>query len=272
MRRASKSRRNASAAGRQLGLTIIELLIGVAVGLMVVAGAVKLMADTLGGNRRLLLEARVNQDLRVAADLIVRDLRRAGYWQNATSGVFSTNVSTSEPPPKTPNPYVEINLDPEKSPIEAPQCSTLIEYQYERSDDDAGFCLSGGVLMFKNEGEWKPITDPHVVTITNLSIALAGQRQVELYTFCSCLTKLTCTAPQFQPGGTFYDPTDPAIPRRPTLTVRQYDIVLAGQSTTDPSVAREIRESVRIRNDVLTGDCPKRCPDGQWVREGQPCV
>jgi len=39
---------------RQRGMSIIELMVGVAVGLIVVAGAVKLMGDTLGSNRRVL--------------------------------------------------------------------------------------------------------------------------------------------------------------------------------------------------------------------------
>ena len=67
----------------QRGLSIVELLIGLAIGLFIVGGAIKLFVDNLTNNRRLLLETRVNQDLRAAADLIARDLRRAGYWRNA---------------------------------------------------------------------------------------------------------------------------------------------------------------------------------------------
>ena len=71
----------------QRGLSIVELLVGIAVGLFVVGGAIKLMVDNLTNNRRMLVETRVNQDLRAAADLIVRDLRRAGYWQDAQAGI-----------------------------------------------------------------------------------------------------------------------------------------------------------------------------------------
>ena len=250
MRRASNSRRSTSAAWRQRGLTIIELLIGVAVGLVVVAGAVKLMADTLGGNRRLLLEARVNQDLRVAADLIARDLRRAGYWRNATSGIFSTNGTGSV----TPNPYTGIVLNTETAN------ASDIQYQYARDDNNsiedaerAGFRVREGVLGFRNgAGDWQQLTDPKVMTITNLTIAETS-RLTELYTFCSCLTKLTCTAPQFQIAG---GSPGAYYASRPRLTIRQYDVVLAGQSVTDPGVVREIRETVRVRNDLMTGSCP----------------
>jgi prepilin peptidase dependent protein B len=64
---------------RQRGLSIIELMVGVAIGMFIIGGAIKLFVDMFGNNRRLLIETRVNQDLRATADIIARDLRRAGY-------------------------------------------------------------------------------------------------------------------------------------------------------------------------------------------------
>ena len=84
----------------QRGLSMVELMVGVVVGLFVVAGAVKLFTDYLGSNRNLLLQTRINQDLRAAADLIARDLRRGGYWRNATAG-----VSLDPLVPPLQNPY-----------------------------------------------------------------------------------------------------------------------------------------------------------------------
>jgi prepilin peptidase dependent protein B len=232
---------------RQRGMSIIELMVGVALGLIVVAGAVKLMGDTLGSNRRVLLETRVNQDLRTAADLIARDIRRAGYWNNAQSGIFTTTGAAV-----SPNPYAAISLN-----------SNVVEYQYARDADDtvqdaerAGFRLQGDALEFRNgEGGWQLVTDPGVVRITTLSIT-PSEREVELHTYCSCLIKLTCSESEFQAGGKYYAPTDPSIPRRPTSTIRQFAIVLAGEAANDASVRREIRETVRVRNDRLDGRCP----------------
>jgi len=239
MSSSSIPRLNVLTAESQRGLTIIELLIGVAVGLVVVAGAVKLMADTLGGNRRLLLETRVNQDLRAAADLIARDLRRAGYWQNAVGGLF------------TANPYAAVTVDTSTANANS------VEYQFARDNNNtienaerAGFRVSSGVLEFRNgAGGWQAITDPRVVTITNLTVSPLAPRTEDLYMFCPCLTKLDCTTAQFQAGGVCYQ-------RGLTMTIRQYDLILAGRSTTDATVQRELRETVRVRNDVLAGQCP----------------
>ena len=68
----------------QRGLSLVELLVGLALGLLVVAGGAALLArQHLREHRALLLEARLMQDLRTAADLVARDLRRAGYWGDA---------------------------------------------------------------------------------------------------------------------------------------------------------------------------------------------
>lgn len=243
------TRSRATARAPQRGMSIIELMVGVAVGLVVVTGAVKLMSDTLSSNRRLLLETRVHQDLRAATDLIARDIRRAGYWQNAASGIFTTTGASV-----TANPYAAVSV-----------ADNVIGYQYARDADNtvqdaerAGFRLQGGALQFRNgASEWQPMTEPGVVTITAFTVTpVDPPRVVELYSYCSCLTKLTCTASEFQSGGTYFEPTDPSIPRRPTMTIREYQIVVKGQAANDATVQREIREAVRVRNDQLDGSCP----------------
>ena len=67
-------------AARERGLSIIEMMVGIVVGLIVVTGIAKLFADYVSGTKRQMLETRVNQELRTAADLVARDVRRAGYW------------------------------------------------------------------------------------------------------------------------------------------------------------------------------------------------
>ena len=80
----------------QRGLSLVELMVGVAVGLFVVAGASFVVATQLGDNRRLLLETQIQQDLRATMDIITRELRRAGaiptllnvVWYPGTPGVL----------------------------------------------------------------------------------------------------------------------------------------------------------------------------------------
>jgi prepilin-type N-terminal cleavage/methylation domain-containing protein len=64
--------------GRQRGLSLVELMVGVVIGLIVVAAASMVMANNTVDSRRLVLEAQLQQDLRATADIITRELRRAG--------------------------------------------------------------------------------------------------------------------------------------------------------------------------------------------------
>jgi len=69
--------------GHSIGLSIVELLVGIAIGLFILAGATLVTSTQLSNNRLLLLETQIQQDLRSTADLITRELRRSGYWGGA---------------------------------------------------------------------------------------------------------------------------------------------------------------------------------------------
>jgi len=63
---------------RQGGLSLVELMVGITIGLIVVAAATVLVSTQLSENRRLLLETQLQQDLRATADIVTRELRRVG--------------------------------------------------------------------------------------------------------------------------------------------------------------------------------------------------
>ena len=96
----------------QRGLSMVELMVGIALGMFLVAGASTLFVNHLDNSRRLLLEARLNQDLRATADLITRDLRRAGYWGNALQGTVATGAGSTT----VVNPYRSVTPDPAHRP------------------------------------------------------------------------------------------------------------------------------------------------------------
>jgi prepilin peptidase dependent protein B len=239
--------RHIHAPARARGLSIVELLVGVAVGLFVVAGAAKLLVDNLRSNRSNLLATRVNQDLRAAADLVARDLRRAGYWQNSLDGLWDLTGA-----PGASSPHVS---------VAASGTSTLgtFAYSYAKDNDNAldsneqfGFSVSNGVLQYQNaSGSVQPITDPNAVTINSFAIT-STENGLDLYEICTCFINGTCTAAQFTGVGAAYNNDA----NRPRVFVRQYSIVLRGQSPQDSNIKRELRETVRVRNDEMRGQCP----------------
>ena len=106
-----------------LGLSIVELMVGIAISLFIVAGATVMMTSQLGDNRKLLLEAQIQQDMRSAMDMISRDIRRAGYWAQAYRQVWPTAAPML-------NPYRGM------TPRDAPLGTTSVIY--DRSTDEEG--------------------------------------------------------------------------------------------------------------------------------------
>jgi type IV pilus assembly protein PilW len=216
---------------RQRGLSTVELLVGVAIGLVVIAAAAKLLAAQLGESRSLLLEARLMQDLRTATDLVTRDLRRAGYWGAAASGVWGPGASAV-----LANPYAAL------PPGEA--ASDAVSFQFSRdinenhgvdSNERFGFRLRNGTLeMQLGAANWQAVTDTTLLTITAFSITPTVQT-ISLAGYCA----RGCTG-----AGC------------PQQQVRSLAVRLAGRARGDATVTRSVHSELRLRNDTFGGMCP----------------
>ncbi|MEJ6000289.1 PilW family protein [Paucibacter soli] len=225
------------------GISLVELMIGLAVGLMVTAGAISLFATNVSQSRRVVANARVEQDLRNIADLITRDLRRAGYWGNAIKGTLAVGAGAAA----ASNPYASV----------APASSATdgqIVYSFSRDADNASDALKdaksdaeifgfrrnsedGTVEMQTGKDTWKKLNDPNYTTITALSLSDASPASIPLGYRCPT----NCAA---------------GTPNCPEVKVRRYDLVLTGRSVLDSTVVRTLRTSVRLRNDQMSGQCP----------------
>lgn len=68
---------------RSRGFSAVEILVGITVGLMVIAAATSLISTSLGSNSTAVRYTRLNQDLRGVLNAISYDLARAGSWAYA---------------------------------------------------------------------------------------------------------------------------------------------------------------------------------------------
>jgi prepilin peptidase dependent protein B len=233
--RRSLSSKTITARRGQLGLSLVELMVGVALGLFLLAGAVTMFVSNLSSSHTMLLEARINQDMRAAADLITRDIRRTGYWGNSISGVLVGSTATAA----TTNPYGSITC----SNCNGTSTSAQITYSYTQdstennsldSNEQFGYRLSSGKLQMQTtSGTWQDLTDSNILTITAFTVA-------ESSTGVSVASACTTT------------PTS----NTPTVYIRRYDIVITAQAVADSAITRTLRTSVRPRNDYITGACP----------------
>jgi Tfp pilus assembly protein PilW len=219
---------------RQAGLSLVELMVGVAIGLFVVAGATVAVSNQLGDNRRLMLEAQMQQDLRAASDLVARDLRRAGYWGAAESGVWNaSSVSVAS------NPYTPM------SATVSGTAASAVTFAYSRGNvennsidatDESGFRLSNaGVIEMRTGGGWQALTDGNTMRVTNFQVTLT-QTNVALACFNVCAVG--------------------AANCPPTQALREFEVLIGATAVHDPAVQRSVRSVVRVRNDVVVGACP----------------
>jgi prepilin-type N-terminal cleavage/methylation domain-containing protein len=212
--------RPAMAPAAQRGMSLVELLVGVAVGLFIVAGAAAVVGGQLGDTRRLVTETQLQQDLRGAADLVVRDMRRAGHSRNAAEYVWGDGAAPSVK-----------NLSMEFSPASTTASST--QYKYDRATNETGFFgfrLSGGVIQVQvSNGNWQDLTDSRVMNVSTFSIAPRVVSSAQLPCAKNC------------PDGT--------TNCWPTVSVREIDVVIEAAAKADAAVKRTIRSTVRLRND-----------------------
>ena len=230
-----------TSARAQRGLGLVEMMVGLALGLFIVGGALAMFSNLTNDNRLLLQEARVVQDLRATADLIARDLRRAGYWGNATSGVWSTGSAGA--PPKSnygfmaATPCASATLDQKSTTMASSALCWSISGDTNNvvgSDERYGFELDAGVIYAVVGGASRQaLSDPKSITITNLVITPSSQ-VLPVSDFCS----KTCTT------------------NCPEVVVREFEVLIKGHLPSNTSASRFQRSNVRVRNDYVGGACP----------------
>lgn len=226
---------NRSLPGRpQRGLSLVEMLVGVAVGLFVVAGATAVVGGQLGDTRRLISETQLQQDLRSAADIITREMRRAGYTSVSYEFVWSDGTG-----PQSSNTLMTM------SPTTTAGSTT--EFSYFRATNSVGpfgFRLNNETIQMQlGSAGWMDLTDSRVMKVTEFNVAPRLVASTQLPCPKNCADGTTACWP--------------------TITVREFDVSITAKSRNDEAVERKITSTVRPRNDRLDyndGDPSRLCP------------
>ncbi|HMC16372.1 MAG TPA: prepilin-type N-terminal cleavage/methylation domain-containing protein [Albitalea sp.] len=216
----------------QRGLSLIELMVGLAIGLFIVAVAITLLSSHLHEQRALMLDSRLVQDLRATADLIARDLRRAGYWGDAAAGVWRSGASGV-----AANPYAAV--------APAAAASDAVSFRFSRDssenqlvdlNEQFGFRLRKGVIEMLIGGSWQAVTDSTTLVVSEFKVEPVVQET---------LLERLCLTPC--PAASSTCP--------PKQQVRSLALTLSGHPADDTRVIRSVRATVRLRNDALVGAC-----------------
>lgn len=227
-------RRIASRGRRQRGLSLVEMLIGSALGLLLVGCGITVLLIQLRDNRALVEHSRLMHELRSASELIARDLRRAGHWGDAGAGVWTRDSAAAAS--VAANPYAAVESTAATVTLRYSLDAT--ENQQVGSHEQFGFRLRSGALEMRVGGaSWQSMTDVTTMKVTALEFA-PHEDTLDLGALCSaaCATG------------------DTSCPPRQTL--RSVVVTITAQSATDARTVRTARTAVRLRNDEITGRCP----------------
>lgn len=228
-------------------MTIVEVMVGLAVGLFVLLAGAGMLATFSGADRRMLLETRLLQDLRATSDVITRDIRRAGYWRDASTGVWFAGgppVPPQNPYSKLDNGAASCDAFPLANPVATPgAASSALCYYIDTVQDTPnvpsqaemfGFKLDGGVIYAIVNGQpATALSDAKTITISDFVITPSSQT-IDARAFCS----KTCTT------------------NCPQVIVREFEILIKGNIPGDTTIERSLRSDVRVRNDYVDGQCP----------------
>ena len=206
-------------------------MVGITIGLIVVAATTILFSAQLGESRRLIAEAQVQQDLRASADIIARELRRSGNlgldWE--VQGYVWATGSTAEPLASLASRrLLPVGTDDE------------VDFEYYPSGsgsvpaDGFGFRLDAtrGVLQTRLlAGGWQDLTDPATMRVTEFAVTR--------------LPDIASTVPcaKVCPSG------DTSC--WPTVNQRTLEVRITARHRTFQEIERTHESRVRLRNDHL---------------------
>jgi prepilin-type N-terminal cleavage/methylation domain-containing protein len=231
---------------RQKGVTLIEMLIGLALSLIVTSSMVVLMSNSLGTATRITQMSQLTDELRNTMSMLSRDVRRANYnpyalycYANPDCGVDDSTV--------------RVNFINDLNSV-AYQGNTCLVYFLQREDEDYGDGdpgnISGGGFRLVTDGgvgwvemwtggveevappadctgnSWIPVTDPGFVNITELTV------NDDDGSFENTVNRLD--------GSVML-----------TQRVRQIRVQLRGELLIDDTISRRIEDVIRVRNDFI---------------------
>lgn len=176
----------------QAGVTLVELMIGLALSLVVTSAMVVLMSNSLGTTTRIIHMSQLSDELRNAMSMMTRDLRRANYSANSIFCYGNANCGASGGiAPQAGDLQVvgecfRYTLDRDSNGNAADDAVGgfrrvttggvgVIEMWTGDSDDTSSFNCSSDPGTFS----WIELTDPNTVNVSEFVINDAGSFTLE---------------------------------------------------------------------------------------------
>lgn len=211
----------------QRGISLIEVLVGLAIGLIVAFAIITLFSSTTTSSQLIIEKGKLDRDLHHIMDSIVTDIHRAGY--SATAATTSNAFMASG---------VDITVSDATGADLGTSPGTCVTFAYDNNadgalqadDEEFGFRLQNNIIQFRAPGNtfscaapatnWTNLTDSNVIVITAFTV-----------------TKSNVAID-----------TDGSGPNTHTINYRTLTIAITGHLTSTPTITKTITRTIKLYN------------------------
>ncbi|WP_417688061.1 PilW family protein [Pseudidiomarina sp.] len=163
---------------RQKGLSIVELMITITLGLLLMAALTAVFSNTIGVNSRSLKLSQMHEEATAVMDLMVGELRRTGYRGDAAELVYDpANAST------------DFNNTVVVSQYTGEEANSCIIFSYDEDADGVhdgaaenyGFRVRDNKIQRRqassgcDSGGWQDLTSTAMLVVNDLDFTLTEQ-------------------------------------------------------------------------------------------------
>lgn len=247
-----------STCKRQAGASLMEVLIAMSISLVVTASMVALMSNSLGTTARIIKMTKLTDDMRIAMQMMSRDVRRSSYngksmYCYATSDCReAATVTLTDGSTMVLANDINIEVDGNGN-----TCFTFLTDREEDGDStnydtDPGIDSAGGFRRSEVDLDGDNTSDARVIEMWVGGVGSApdcsadagwvqitNPENIDIFAF-TVDEDLSYTEEIFNDGT-----------RTLTQKVRKIRINMQGQLVLDPTIVRRMEDVISVRNDIL---------------------
>ncbi|WNC73349.1 hypothetical protein RGQ13_04970 [Thalassotalea psychrophila] len=251
------------------GFTLIELLLSMVFGLIVLSGVIYVYLAVIVSSSETLKSTKLNTQLMTMMSIMVNDVRRAGFWGNPDAlpsadnpfnvdndtllTIFSNATASVDENTNTDGYCLLFSYDKNgDGSVDAAGDVEYFGFRFSRSDGTVEMAVNSAQVpaITCSGGTWFPLSDPDLIEITSLTFNPAESACVnssEPDGFDSASDADSTVDDVGEKDCYTVAPTAGHI----TVETREILITLTGRLKSDSEVTAKIKQTVRVRNDVV---------------------
>ena len=219
---------------KQTGATLMEVLVAMSISLVVTAAMIAMMANSLGTTARIVKMTKLSDDMRVALQMMSRDVRRSSY--NANSMFCYANEDCASDGAITA--AADITID-------GSTCFTFLmdrDHDGDSTEDNAGgfrHVTAGGVGVIEM---WTGDASPDCSSAAGAAgwVQITNPENMDIFAF-SVDDNLSYTQVIKDDG------VNPTVSQK----IRKIRMDMQGRLVLDNTITRHMEDVIAVRNDLL---------------------